>query len=615
MKLKSLIHLILIVFLISITFNAIPVMATPDVIRVPEDYPLIQWAINAANSGDTIEVASGTYHERIVVNKTISLVGQNRYTTIIDAQRTGTVITVTAPKVNITGFTIKNGETWGITGGYLVSNNIVESNVGGVKDAKIVKRNIVRNNGAFGYSESCAILAHNSLIEGNTVSDNFNGIEAHGSTIQNNLVTNTELWGYGLKVGGCLVVGNTIEENYRGIYVSTVGYWGNTIYHNNFIDNEGQVENWEYYHESAWDNGAEGNYWSDYKGNDANGDGVGDTLLPHLNIDKYPLIRPWSEVRTFNTYTWKGMNYQVKTLSNNTIASFRYDHDLKYISFNVTGPSDKFGFCNVTIPKLLLIGEPWLLLMDGKNVTSDAIITESDTETFLYFSYNFCTHRVKIIGTEALDIIFPTADAGSDQIVDEDTLITFDGSNSSDNVGITNYTWTFIDFTSQTLTGVNPAYIFDTPGSYSVTLNVTDAIGNYDTDIVIITVTDITKPIANAGSDKTIVQGNSVTFDAGNSHDNVGIVSFEWDFGDGTTGTGVLVSRTYSSPGTYNITLTVRDAAGNISSDSSTITVQSYLEVYSWWIIAIIALAGVILGGVILWRHRISYKTDVSSKF
>lgn len=224
MKLKLHICLILIIFLVTIAFNAIPVVAGRDVIRVPEDYPLIQWAINAANPGDTIKVASGTYHERIVVNKTISLIGQGRYTTIIDAQETGTVITVTAPNVNITGFTIKNGETWGITGGYLVFNNIVESNVGGIKDAEIVKNNIVRNNGAFGYSESCGILAHNSLIEGNTILDNFNGIEAHGSTIQNNLVKNTELWGYGLKVGGCLVVDNTIKENYKGIYVSTVGY-------------------------------------------------------------------------------------------------------------------------------------------------------------------------------------------------------------------------------------------------------------------------------------------------------------------------------------------------------------------------------------------------------
>ena len=145
-------------------------------IRVPEDYPLIQWAINAADSGDTIIVSLGIYNERIVVNKTVNLVGQNPDTTVIDAQGTGAVVTVTAPNVNVTGFTIKNGEPWGITGGYLVSNNIVENNGAGIKDAKIIKNNIVRNNGA-GFSESWGILAHNSLIEGNTVLDNLLGLK------------------------------------------------------------------------------------------------------------------------------------------------------------------------------------------------------------------------------------------------------------------------------------------------------------------------------------------------------------------------------------------------------------------------------------------------------
>ena len=46
---------------------------------------------------------------------------------------------------------------------------------------------------------------------------------------------------------------------------------------------------------SKWDNGAEGNYWSDYAGEDLDGDGIGDTLLPHQGIDNYPLMRPYME--------------------------------------------------------------------------------------------------------------------------------------------------------------------------------------------------------------------------------------------------------------------------------------------------------------------------------
>jgi len=90
----------------------------------------------------------------------------------------------------------------------------------------------------------------------------------------------------------------------------------------------------------------------------------------------------------------------------------------------------------------------------------------------------------------------PVADAGPDQTFEEGTLVTFDGSGSSDNMGITNYTWTFMDMTPQTLTGVNPAYTFATLGAHTITLKVTDAAGNYDTDTVTITGFDITTPVA-----------------------------------------------------------------------------------------------------------------------
>ncbi|MBA3043626.1 PKD domain-containing protein, partial [archaeon] len=94
-----------------------------------------------------------------------------------------------------------------------------------------------------------------------------------------------------------------------------------------------------------------------------------------------------------------------------------------------------------------------------------------------------------------IDTTMPVANAGADQIVNEDTLVTFDGSGSTDNIGIGNYTWTFTDQgIPVTLYGANPSYTFYTPGNYTVLLNVTDYAGNWDTDTMWVNVTDITPP-------------------------------------------------------------------------------------------------------------------------
>jgi hypothetical protein len=52
-----------------------------------------------------------------------------------------------------------------------------------------------------------------------------------------------------------------------------------------------------------WDNGSIGNYWSDYKGTDANGDGIGDTpyVINADNQDRYPLMNPWHPTIPFDT--------------------------------------------------------------------------------------------------------------------------------------------------------------------------------------------------------------------------------------------------------------------------------------------------------------------------
>jgi len=87
------------------------------------------------------------------------------------------------------------------------------------------------------------------------------------------------------------------------------------------------------------------------------------------------------------------------------------------------------------------------------------------------------------------DRTVPTADAGLDRTVMAGTAVTFDGTGSADNDRIAGYWWNFTDGGAQSLTGATPAYTFDTPGTYTVTLTVVDPAGNSDTDLVTIIVT------------------------------------------------------------------------------------------------------------------------------
>jgi hypothetical protein len=93
-----------------------------------------------------------------------------------------------------------------------------------------------------------------------------------------------------------------------------------------------------------------------------------------------------------------------------------------------------------------------------------------------------------------LDTTPPIAEAIPDQTVKEDTLTRFDGSNCYDKSGITRYEWTFFDGTLKTLTGKVAEYTFYTPGIYLVTLNVSDAFGNWNTNTFTITVRDVVPP-------------------------------------------------------------------------------------------------------------------------
>ena len=105
------------------------------------DFYSIQEAIDHANPADVIQVNSGTFYEHLVIDKPISLFGENSNTTIIDGNKTGNVVTVHASNVYIKGFTIKHsGENkYGI---FLDGSNIFTMAYGSMSQSRTRSREI-----------------------------------------------------------------------------------------------------------------------------------------------------------------------------------------------------------------------------------------------------------------------------------------------------------------------------------------------------------------------------------------------------------------------------------------------------------------------------------------
>ena len=80
--------------------------------EVPDDYTTIKEAIDNAASGDTIYVKKGVYHENLGIDKRVSLIGEDRNSTIIDgapSEGYRVPVSIKCDGVNISGFTLRYG--------------------------------------------------------------------------------------------------------------------------------------------------------------------------------------------------------------------------------------------------------------------------------------------------------------------------------------------------------------------------------------------------------------------------------------------------------------------------------------------------------------------------
>jgi PKD repeat protein len=156
--------------------------------------------------------------------------------------------------------------------------------------------------------------------------------------------------------------------------------------------------------------------------------------------------------------------------------------------------------------------------------------------------------------------------------------VVFDASGSTDDRGIASYAWDFGDGT--TGTGVMPAaHTYTSCGSYVVKLTVTDYWGNKGYATVIINVGETGGPKVDINTTPDPPTGTApftVYFDASGTDLGTecgGTATYSWNFGDGTTGTGVTTSHTYTSNGIYTVVLTVTNSTGNVGYGSVIITV------------------------------------------
>jgi nitrous oxidase accessory protein len=347
MKTKTIPLAILLTVLLMATFAATltstDASSRTGTITVPDDYQKIQDAVNAANPGDTIVVKAGIYNEEIVdLDKPLYLFGDNKQSVIIYHSSLG--FAITANNVHVAGFTIKSNEQAQghavdladsrdcIIEDNLIENNLVGVSVYGASSDNTVSGNILRNNersielidaaantitdnnitGALVSGISLDVSSGN-VVSGNRISELVDGMGALMLwKSSNNVVSRNLLFG-GNPMLMIDCTNNIISENFvmdseYGVVVGASS--SNSIYGNYFINVTQQVLDTNesgQLSENSWNNDKEGNYWSNYNGEDSNGDGIGDSpqILYENNQDNYPLMNPVdiSEIPEFPSWT------------------------------------------------------------------------------------------------------------------------------------------------------------------------------------------------------------------------------------------------------------------------------------------------------------------------
>ena len=311
-----------------------------------------------------------------------------------------------------------------------IDNNSGDSNYYGVSivnsDRSAIRGNYAENDGGTGFKIDGS---KNTAILGNVVVNSLVGAYmrfSDNSTMCDNVIVNNGVAVETMWCNASIFTGNTFAYSSDSVIVFE-GSNNSVFCHNNFIDNgkdkKTHLTTWfNLPLNNTWDNGLEGNYWSNANFTDKNIDGICDnpfiiinsTELNYTEIDRHPLSDVWNSIRFMDVTFWNCEHrYNVITFCNHVVAekSFQLNLSLKQITFNITAGSE--GFCNITIPRVRLDG-PFNVTVDGDQTT---LIETPPTEelTSLYFNYTLGIHQIKIVGTERGYIV---GDVNGDGIVE-----------------------------------------------------------------------------------------------------------------------------------------------------------------------------------------------------
>jgi parallel beta-helix repeat protein len=172
----------------------------------PYNYTTIQDAVNDAVSGDTVFVFddSSPYYENVIVDKSITVIGEDKESTVIDGSMNGDVVKVTVDNVDFSGFTVRNSQLHDYYAGIQISSSEVS-----IHDCNVY-------NTAFGVYMTSG--AHNTIVN-NHFEENYVGVAVtKRCSITGNILMNNE---EGIRVNGRFneIKENMFVENNVGLFI------------------------------------------------------------------------------------------------------------------------------------------------------------------------------------------------------------------------------------------------------------------------------------------------------------------------------------------------------------------------------------------------------------